>query len=325
MRAILRRERAVGSEPPAAANPAPPAEEIPALRFAPPGHFYSPLPDLEEVARRGAELFKSSVRSIPGVELNEAAQLTLLERFRGFYSEQPFTPQRSSARRYHFENPMYSYSDALFLYFMLRHLQPRRVIEVGSGYSSCVTLDTSELFLQGSVKCTFIEPFPDRLLGLLRPGDKDRVEVLTSPLQQLASARFSELGANDILFIDSTHVSKIGSDVNRLLFEVLPSLSPGVYVHIHDIFYPFEYPRTWIEEGRAWNEAYLLRAFLQYNSAFEIVLFTSFLHQRHPQLLAELFPLSTRNPGASLWIRRRLPAGDGQCAPEELTHPTRGP
>src|SRR5215468_816860 len=170
MRAIFRSQPPVASAPPAPGAP-PAAPELPALRFAPPGHFYSPLPDLEDVARRGAELFRSSV-SIPGVELNEAAQLALLERFRGFYAEQPFTAGPSSARRYHFDNPMYSYSDALFLYFMLRHLQPRRVIEVGSGYSSCVTLDTSEQFLQGSVKCTFIEPYPDRLFGLLRPGDR---------------------------------------------------------------------------------------------------------------------------------------------------------
>jgi hypothetical protein len=316
MRGIFRPRPPVAS--PASAPSASQAPEIPALRFAPPGHFYSPLPDLEEVARRGADLFRSSVSSIPGVELNEASQLALLQRFRGFYAEQPFTAGPSPARRYHFENPMYSYSDALFLYFMLRHLQPRRVIEVGSGYSSCVTLDTSELFLQGSVKCTFIEPYPERLFGLLRPGDRERVEVLTTPLQLLGPERFSELGANDILFIDSTHVSKIGSDVNRLIFEILPSLSPGVHVHIHDIFFPFEYPRSWIEEGRAWNEAYLVRAFLQYNASFEVVLFNSFLADRHPRFLGELFPLCMRNTGASLWIRRRFPEELTATAPERV-------
>ena len=122
---------------------------------------------------------------------------------------------------------MYSYSDALFLYFMLRHLQPRRVIEVGSGYSSAVMLDTNERFLEGTLRCTFIEPYPATLRSILKPSDAGQVEVLAVPLQEVELARFRELGPNDILFIDSTHVSRIGSDVNRIIFEILPELRPG--------------------------------------------------------------------------------------------------
>jgi hypothetical protein len=277
--------------------------------FVPPGHFYSPIPDFQQARRDAHRLFDMSVSSIPGVDLNEPAQLALLEKFRPFYLEQPFTGEPSAARRYHFDNPMYSYSDALFLYFMLRHLQPRRVIEIGSGYSSAVTLDTNELFLGGKVRCTFIEPYPDVLLSRLRPTDASFIEVLPVPLQDVELSRFHELEANDILFIDSTHVSKLGSDVNRIFFEILPVLRPGVHVHFHDIFYPFEYLPAWAEEGRFWNEAYLLRAFLQYNRAFEVVLFNTFLAAKHRSRLEALFPLCLRNTGGSIWLRRKANEG----------------
>jgi hypothetical protein len=277
---------------------------VPALRFAPPGHFYSPLPDLADVSRRAAQLFDSSVATIPGVELNEGAQLRLLEEFRTFYVDQTFGPHPTPGRRYHFDNPMYSYSDALFLHFMLRYLKPRRVIEIGSGYSSAVTLDTNELFLGGKAHCTFIEPYPAVLLSMLRPSDSESTEVLPVPLQEVDLARFRALAANDVLFVDSTHVSKIGSDVNRIFFEILPVLAPGVYVHFHDILFPFEYPRAWVDEGRAWNELYLLRAFLQYNTEFEIVLFSTYLGLRHRARIAELFPLCLNNLGGSIWLRR---------------------
>ncbi|MFI5045941.1 MAG: class I SAM-dependent methyltransferase, partial [Acidimicrobiia bacterium] len=106
--------------------------------------------------------------------------------------------------------------------------------------------------------------------------------------------------------IDSTHVSRVGSDVNYEIFEVLPALQPGVYVHFHDIFYPFEYPLQWVEEGRGWNEAYVLRAFLEYNDEFEIVLFNDLLALRAAEKIAREIPLWTR--GGSLWLRKRAGA-----------------
>jgi hypothetical protein len=113
------------------------------------------------------------------------------------------------------------------------------------------------------------------------------------------------LEANDILFIDSSHVSKAGSDVNHLFFTVLPRLKPGVLVHVHDVFYPFEYPLGWLRQGRAWNELYLLRAFLQYNTAFEMLFFNSFLWKHHKEQLAAKLPRMATNPGGSIWLRKR--------------------
>ena len=93
---------------------------------------------------------------------------------------------------------------------------------------------------------------------------------------------FRELHAGDVLFVDSTHVAKVGSDVNHIFFEILPILQPGVVVHFHDIMYPFEYEPKWIYTGVAWNEAYMLRAFLMFNPTFKILLFNSFLAHLHP-------------------------------------------
>jgi hypothetical protein len=115
---------------------------------------------------------------------------------------------------------------------------------------------------------------------------------------------FAALGPGDILFIDSTHVCKPGSDVEFLFSRVLPALAAGVYVHVHDIFYPFEYPKEWVEEGRAWNEAYLLAAFLQYNRAFRVEFWGQYLQHFHRERFAADLPLYLRDPGGSIWLRK---------------------
>ncbi len=269
-----------------------------------PGHYYSPLPDLDEVRRNEARLFDSFPRQLPGIDMREAAQLALLERFALLYPDIPFDDQPRPGLRFHYKNPAYGHSDAIMLHCMLRTLQPRRLVEVGCGYSSCVTLDTNEHFLHGQLQTTFIEPFPDLLRSLIKPADAAGSTILAQPLQEVDLDVFRQLGDNDVLFVDSTHVGKIGSDVNRLLFEVFPVLAPGVVIHLHDIFFPFEYPKRWLYEGRAWNEAYLLRAFLQYNRSFEVLLMNSFMSRFHRPFFVRSMPLCLRNPGASLWLRK---------------------
>ncbi len=270
----------------------------------PPGHFYSPIPDLADIKRREAEIFPLPPAQIPGVDLNEAGQLRLLHRLSAYYAEQPFADHKQEGVRYLFDNPNYSYGEAIILYAMIRHLRPEKIIETGSGYTSCVILDTNERFCDNRVACTFIEPYPQLLYSLLKPGDVDRVEILPQSLQEIPLARFKALAANDILFIDSSHVCKVGSDVNYLFFEVLPCLADGVYVHFHDIGYPFEYPKQWVYQGRAWNEAYLLRAFLQYNQVFQIQFFNAYLGYAHWNLWADKMPLCGKNPGTSIWLRK---------------------
>lgn len=278
--------------------------ENPFLKFAPPGHFYSPLPDMKLVDHYKATLFGLQTSSIPGIENRTEEQLALVKRFSTYYRELPFKDDPSQGLRYYFNNTWFCYGDAIILYCMLRHLRPRRVIEVGSGFSSAVMLDTNDRFLNREVAFTFIDPYPERLLSLLNEEDKKRCQVLASRVQDVPPEPFKALAAGDILFIDSSHVAKVGSDVLHLLTDVLPALKKGVIVHFHDIFWPFEYPEEWIRGGIAWNESYVLKAFLQFNTTFRILLFNSFLGTDQRGLMGQILPLFLKNTGASLWLEK---------------------
>ena len=271
-------------------------------RFFPPGHFYSPLPSREETAEAFAR--GGFGPPFPGVDLNEAGQLERLERFAGWYAEQPFPEEPTPGRRFHLANPSYGHFDAIMLYSMLREARPRRIIEVGSGFSSAAMLDLNDRVLGGAVEFTFIDPDMHRLRPLLRDGDAGRVTLIERRVQEVPLDAFAALGAGDVLFIDSSHVSKIGSDVNRLYFDVLPALAPGVLIHIHDVAGNLEYPREWFDEGRAWNEQYLLRAFLMHNAAYRIELFTGWLFNTRHAWFRERMPLCARGGGGQLWLRK---------------------
>lgn len=269
----------------------------------PPGHFYSPIPSRYEVDKRAEAIF-AVPESVAGIDLRSQSQLRLVDELRAYHHDQPFGPEPPATGGYHFENPFFGYGDAIVLHCMLRHLRPDRVIEVGSGYSSAVILDTNDGFLDGALHCTLIDPYPQRLASVVGDPARRGARVITSRLQDVELTVFDELAAGDVLFVDSSHVVKVGSDVQLLILEVLPRLRPGVVVHFHDVFYPFEYPRDWIARGLSWNEAYMLRAFLAFNADFEIVLFNSYLAAHHRAVVAGALPLWSRDPGSSLWIRR---------------------
>lgn len=271
-------------------------------RFSPPGHFYSPLPSMEEVAEAFAR--GGFGPPFPGVDLNEAGQFARLERFADWYAEQPFPEHATEGRRFHLDNPSYGHYDAIMLYGMLREARPRRIIEVGSGFSSAAMLDLNERTLGGGVEFTFIDPDMSRLRPLLRAGDQTRVTLIEKRVQEVPLEAFAALGANDVLFIDSSHVSKIGSDVNRLYFDVIPSLAAGVLIHIHDVAGNLEYPRDWFEEGRAWNEQYLLRAFLMNNRDYRVELFSAWLWNMRHALIRERMPMCARGGGGQMWLRK---------------------
>jgi predicted O-methyltransferase YrrM len=186
---------------------------------------------------------------------------------------------------------------------MMRHFRPTRIVEVGSGYSSALMLDVNDRWFGKEIAMTFIEPYPDRVLSILRPGDHANTTLLTTQVQDVDLSVFNQLEPGDFLFIDSSHVSKAGSDVNFLIFEVLPTLKPGVIVHFHDIYWPFEYPREWAQEGRAWNENYILRAFLAYNTRFEIVLFNNWLATTQADVARSRMPGWSVDGTGSLWLR----------------------
>jgi hypothetical protein len=268
-----------------------------------PGHYYSPIPDVKDLRSNYERVF-GYPPTIPDVDFNEARQLQLLDQFREWYREQPFVAEKSPGQRYFFENVNYSYADAIILYCMMRYLQPRRIVEVGSGFSSCAILDVNEKFFRNAIELTFIDPYPQLLQDLLDDTDSSRTRIISKPVQDVGFEVFQELQGNDILFIDSSHVTKTGSDVNHLMFRILPLLNAGVYIHIHDIFYPFEYPETWVMEGRAWNEAYLVHAFLAHNKSYEMQFFITYLWNRYQSRIETEFPLFKKCVGGSLWLRK---------------------
>lgn len=273
--------------------------------WVPPGHFYSPLTDAAAIAADAARLFGKGLRELPGVDQRLPQQLALAMELARFYGDEDFARTQRPDRRYCLANEFFCYGDAFVYQAMLRHLRPARVIEVGAGWSSAVLLDTDERFLGNSIACTFVEPYPDRLLSLLRPADVARTRLLRKRLQDVPLAEFAALQANDVLFVDSSHVAKTGSDVLHALFAVLPVLRAGVHVHVHDVHANFEYPEPWVREGRSWNEAYFLRAFLMHNRDWEIVLHGPTLAEYAPEQLLPRMPKVAENVGGSLWLRRR--------------------
>ena len=274
----------------------------PFVRFAPPGHFYSPIPRLDELRQDGERIFSPDV-TLPGIDLRISEQFQLVEQIAPLVADDPPAIESAADRRYYADNPAYGIGDALMLYGMLRVNRPRRIVEIGSGYSSAMILDTVERHLPDT-SVTFVEPYTELLRSLMRPADDDRCRILEQRAQDVATGVFTELDAGDVLLIDSTHVVRPGSDVCRLLLDVLPTLRPGVLVHIHDIFWPFQIPQSWLDEGRMWGETYLLRAYLCENPRWQVRLWTDYLAIFHADFMREQVPRFLDNGGGSIWLER---------------------
>jgi hypothetical protein len=267
----------------------------------PPGHFYSPIPDIEYVRKHETSIFNDSPPL--DVDLNEKAQLEFMESSLPAYRQYPFPPEQNGSYRYYSTNDYFNITDSLCLFLIFDRFKPKKIIEVGSGFSSACMLDIYEHHLKYAPQITFIEPYSERLRSLLTPKDLRHSTLVEKMVQDVDKSIFKELHANDILFIDSSHVSKVGSDPNYLLFEVLPLLNKGVIIHFHDICYPFEYPKSWIYDGIYWNETYLLRAFLMNNRSYSILLFNHFLGEKHRAWLSVNMPLFLS--GGSLWLQKQ--------------------
>lgn len=263
-------------------------------------HFYEPVPDTRQLTG----LVWERPSQLPGIAMNDAGQLALLHqhfsRFRQEYDAFPHAKPAQPAQ-FHFDNPTFSGTDALVLYCMVRYFKPNRVVEVGSGMST--RLSAHAALLNGNTEVVAIEPYPDPVLQQGFPGLST---LIVKPIQTVDLSFFEQLQAQDILFIDTTHVVRTGSDVNFLFLEVLPRLNSGVIVHIHDIFLPYDYPRAWvIDQHRFWNEQYLAQAFLIYNSAFDVLFANNYMWTKHPADMQAAFPFSPWWGGGSLWIQRK--------------------
>lgn len=275
------------------------------LLYVRPGHFYSPIVHVPSLKLLSCRRPWDSSIAINDVDLDFDAMWTLWQQHLApLVKATPFSDDGDHIHRYKLNNPNFAGGDGLILRAMILHARPKRIIEVGSGWSSCCILDSVDE-LGGNVDVTLVEPYPARLQSLLRPGDENRLKMLLQPVQSVALATFEALEAGDILFIDSTHIIKTESDVVHELTEILPRIKPGVLIHFHDVFYPFEYPRAWVfDQNRSWNEVYALRAFLAFNDKFRVVFFNDPFASRFKDKLGHDFPNLVANSGAGIWIRR---------------------
>src|SRR5690606_20376439 len=227
-------------------------------------HFYEPIPDV-----RGIEDSLKNPRFLHGIDYRLDDACTLLEDFGRTYRDEYETIPATEGR-------MYGYVDCMCLYSIVRHYKPKRVVEVGSGESSGVLALALEK--NGcSAEHVCVEPFPRGPL----PG-----RHIQAFLQDVDLAEFEALEANDILFIDSTHVAKVGSDVLDLFFRIVPALPPGVLIHFHDIFLPYEYNARYLCEKRYyWNEQYVLGAYLLNCAGSRVLLPTQYVHRDRPEVM----------------------------------------
>ena len=257
-----------------------------------PVHYYEPLPDFRAITTEQIE----RRRAFPAIDFRWDEQLKLLAQLANYRHE-------LSPTDFDFNNDYFSGFDAAIYYSLIRHLQPQRVIEIGGGYSTRIASQALAVNKVGTLTC--IEPFPEQRLT----DAALNIELIKMPVEEIDVEFFSRLEANDILFIDSSHTVKFGSDVCYEFLEILPSLAPGVWIHVHDIFFPHDYPAEWLLKRRlALNEQYLLEAFLGFNTAFRVALSNYWLCLDHPTATNKLWSQSSnglRPTGcSSFWFYR---------------------
>jgi hypothetical protein len=253
-------------------------------------HFYSPIPDTDELARRHDLWVRES--DLPGVDLNVPGQLRFLESEVPRWRNECRFPlvKTPTPHEYYVSNGAYGLLSAALLHCMIRRFTPRTVVEVGSGNSTYVAARACLMNRdQGrESRLVSIEPYPNAVLKAGFPGLS---QLITRGAQDVDPSIYLDLQDGDILFIDSSHVVRVGNDVVFLYLEVLPRLRKGVVVHIHDIFFPLHYPRDWIVERRwLWSEQYLLQAFLTFNRSFEVLWCGSYMYGKHREKLKAMFP-----------------------------------
>jgi hypothetical protein len=255
-----------------------------------PIHYYEPIPDFRAITSEQLE----RRREFPSIDFRWDDQLRLLDELSAY------APELNEINRADFENHYFDGFDAAVYYSLIRRLKPGRVIEIGSGYSTRFAHKALTRNADGGT-LTCIEPFPEERLNGLRLN----VEVLQQRVEDVDVEFFSQLEANDILFIDSSHTVKFGSDVCYEFLELLPTLRPGVWVHVHDIFFPHDYPAEWLLKRRlALNEQYLLEAFLSFNREFQVALANYWLCLDHGDDVARLWPNAAPSKASSFWMKR---------------------
>jgi hypothetical protein len=273
----------------------------------PNGHFYSPVVDPKDIAAQIDRVWPTHP-CVLGIDFDDESHRHILEsifpRYFPDYDYPEKVAESDEIVSFFTQNSQFSWLDARASFALLREWRPRRLLEVGSGFSTLLAADVKRRFLANSMELVCIEPYPR---PFLRHGLAGVDRLIEQKVQEVAMDEFERLDAGDVLFIDSSHVAKTGSDVDFLYFDVLPRLKAGVRIHVHDIFFPNDYPREWvIDENRSWNEQYVLRALLMYSTAFKVDFSCSYAMWRYPDLVRSALALPDNRVfgGASIWFHR---------------------
>jgi predicted O-methyltransferase YrrM len=251
-------------------------------------HYYEPYVD-----ERSLHAPLDTPRSLPGIDWNVDGQLAVLRQLRYRSELEHLEDDPSVPHGYRLQNPAFQHGDSEILYSLIRSRKPRRVVEIGSGFSTLVA--AKALDRNGAEDPAYqprhicVEPFEKPWL------ESVGVQVVRERVEALGTAFFASLGAGDLLFIDSSHMIRPQGDVLFEYLELLPTLRKGVIVHVHDIFTPRDYPRRWvIERHRYWNEQYLLEAFLSNNPEWRVLLGVNMMHADHFDEMSAACPHLTR-------------------------------
>jgi hypothetical protein len=267
--------------------------------------YYGPIPETRYLKDR----LWAKPSELVGIDLRWQAQVDLVREIGRSYKGEfaGFGENAASGpAEYFFRNGSFGPGDAHLAYGLVRKYKPGRLIEIGSGNSTLImtkAVRTNQQESGQSCQYTVIDPFPRAMFRESFPG---LTTCLVKPIQDVPLDIFAALSENDILFIDSSHVLKLGSDVQYQFLEILPRLAKGVLVHFHDIFLPYEYNKSWaIEKRRFWNEQYILQAFLTFNDHFEVLWGSHYMHMTQlPVLRSELNYYADSDDPGSFWIRK---------------------
>lgn len=262
-------------------------------------HYYEPQFDMRKMKHPFPE-----ERRLPGIDWNIQKQLANLHRFTFSGELKEFPLKKTDDLHYYFDNSSFESGDAEYWYQLIRLKKPTRIFEVGCGYSTLMAIHAIRKNQEENpdyrCKHVCIEPYEMPWL------EKTGVSVLRKKVEDVDITFFSELGEDDILFIDSSHIIRPEGDVLFEYLDLIPSLNKGVIVHVHDIFSPRNYLNDWLtSDVKFWNEQYLLEAFLSHNNSWEIVGSLNYLHHRHYEKLKIVCPFLTpdREPG-SFYIQK---------------------
>lgn len=261
-------------------------------------HYYCPLIN----PKRDLKKSLREDRKLAGIDLNTEEQLALLQQFNYNKELLNFPLEKERENEYYYNNEWYGAGDAEYLYNMVRHFKPKKIIEIGCGAST--------LMIQNGLKKNKSENLKDEYQHFcIEPYEQPWLEqidatVIRQKIEDIDVSFFQQLNSNDILFIDSSHIIRPQGDVLFEYLELLPALNPGVIIHIHDIFTPKDYLDEWVYKHKLWNEQYLVEAFLSFNSKFRILGALNYLAHNYTTEFADKCPIfaqSFSEPKA-LWL-----------------------